>query len=160
MKVEIAELFSQHIEKSSFEDLDSETINKIKFFLLDTIGVGIAGSTGANLQELKKVASNWSSGNSCKVLGTWESYSRDAATLINAYQIHCLEFDCIHEGAVVHPMAAILSSLLANCETQYKLGRPVNGKDFLLSLALGVDIASFLGVSAKGELKFFRPATG
>ncbi|OUU55554.1 MAG: hypothetical protein CBC12_00330 [Candidatus Puniceispirillum sp. TMED52] len=159
MKVEIAELFSQHIEKSSFEDLDSETINKIKFFLLDTIGVGIAGSTGANLQELKKVASNWSSGNSCTVLGTWESYSRDAATLINAYQIHCLEFDCIHEGAVVHPMAAILSSLLANCETQYKLGRPVNGKDFLLSLALGVDIASFLGISAKGELKFFRPAT-
>ena len=159
MVTETADLFSKHIHTAKFEDLDNETINKIKVFLLDTIGVGIAGSTGAKLSELKKVASDWSKGNECTTLGTWEKYSRDATTLINAYQIHCLEFDCIHEGAVVHPMAAILSSLLAHCETLNNAGRHVNGKEFILSLALGIDIASFLGISAKGELKFFRPAT-
>lgn len=52
-------------------------------------------------------------------------------------------------------MAAILSSLLAHCETLNNEGRYINGKEFLLALALGVDIASFLGISAKGELKFF-----
>ena len=159
MRIETADLFTSHIENSKFEDLDDETLKKIKIFLLDTIGVGIAGSTGAKLTELKKVASTWSNGNECTILGTWENYSRDAATIINAYQIHCLEFDCIHEGAVVHPMAAILSSMLAHCESKYKNGFAVKGKDFLLSLALGVDIAAFLGISAKGELKFFRPAT-
>ena len=159
MVIETADLFSNHIQKSNFENLDNQTINKIKVFLLDSLGVGIAGSTGANLSELKKVANSWSKGNECTVLGTWENYSRDTATLINAYQIHCLEFDCIHEGAVVHPMAAILSSLLAHCETLNNEGRHINGKEFLLALALGVDIASFLGISAKGELKFFRPAT-
>jgi len=159
MVIETADLFSNHIHKSNFENLDNQTINKIKVFLLDSLGVGIAGSTGANLSELKKVANSWSKGNECTVLGTWENYSRDTATLINAYQIHCLEFDCIHEGAVVHPMAAILSSLLAHCETLNNEGRHINGKEFLLALALGVDIASFLGISAKGELKFFRPAT-
>ena len=159
MTLEPAELFSKHIEQSSFEDLNDETVNKIKVFLLDSIGVGIAGSTGSKLKELKKVANTWSQGNDCTILGTWENYSRDAATLINAYQIHCLEFDCIHEGAVVHPMAAILSSMLAHCESKNRDGLAVNGKEFLLSLALGVDIASFLGISAKGELKFFRPAT-
>ena len=159
MVIETAELFSNHIQKSNFENLDNQTINKIKVFLLDSLGVGIAGSTGANLSELKKVANSWSKGNEYTVLGTWENYSRDTATLINAYQIHCLEFDCIHEGAVVHPMAAILSSLLAHCETLNNEGRHINGKEFLLALALGVDIASFLGISAKGELKFFRPAT-
>lgn len=159
MVIETADLFSNHIHKSNFENLDNQTINKIKVFLLDSLGVGIAGSTGANLSELKKVADSWSRGNECTTLGTWEKYSRDATTLINAYQIHCLEFDCIHEGAVVHPMAAILSSLLAHCETLNNEGRYINGKEFLLALALGVDIASFLGISAKGELKFFRPAT-
>ena len=159
MVIETADLFSDHIYKSNFENLDNQTINKIKVFLLDTLGVGIAGSTGANLSELKKVANSWSRGSECTTLGTWEKYSRDATTLINAYQIHCLEFDCIHEGAVVHPMAAILSSLLAHCETLNNEGRYINGKEFLLALALGVDIASFLGISAKGELKFFRPAT-
>ena len=159
MELETAEIFSKHIRNSKFEDLDDRTIEKIKIFLLDTVGVGIAGSTGAKLSELKKVADHWSKGNECSVLGTWEKYSRDAATLINAYQIHCLEFDCIHEGAVVHPMAAILSSLIAHCQSEYQKGRHINGKDFLLSLALGVDIASYLGVCSKGELRFFRPAT-
>jgi 2-methylcitrate dehydratase PrpD len=56
-------------------------------------------------------------------------------------------------------MAAILSSLLAQCETRNTKGHQINGKEFLLSLALGVDIASYLGVCAGGELKFFRPAT-
>ena len=159
MELETAELFSKHIEQSKFEHLNEETVQKIKVFLLDSIGVGIAGSTGSKLTELKDVANNWSQGNDCTILGTWEKYSRDAATLINAYQIHCLEFDCIHEGAVVHPMAAILSSMLSYCESETKKGRVINGKDFLLSLALGVDIASYLGISAKGELRFFRPAT-
>ena len=159
MKLEIGEIFSKHITNSKFEDLDDITVKKIKIFLLDTLGVGIAGSTGAKLSELKSVANNWSKGNECTVLGTWEKYSRDASTLINAYQIHCLEFDCIHEGAVVHPMAAILSSLLSHSEINHRNKLNVNGKDFLLSLALGVDIASYIGVCATGELRFFRPAT-
>ena len=159
MSEEVAEIFSKHIFSSKYEDLSEKTIKQLKVFLLDTIGVGIAGSTGSKLVELKKIAHSWSEGQNCTVLGTWDKYSRDAATLINAYQIHCLEFDCIHEGAVVHPMAAILSSLLAHCEELNNLGYNTNGKDFLISLALGVDIASFLGICAKGELKFFRPAT-
>ena len=51
MEVETAEIFSKHIKKSKFENLDDKTIQKIKIFLLDTIGVGIAGSTGAKLSE-------------------------------------------------------------------------------------------------------------
>ena len=56
MKIETADLFTKHIANSKFEDLDNKTIKNLKKFLLDTIGVGIAGSTGANLTELKKVA--------------------------------------------------------------------------------------------------------
>ena len=159
MAEEVAEIFSKHIFSSKYEDLSEKTIKQLKVFLLDTIGVGIAGSTGSKLNELKKIAHTWSKGKNCTVLGTWDRYSRDASTLINAYQIHCLEFDCIHEGAVVHPMAAILSSLLAHCEEINNLGHHTNGKEFLISLALGIDIASFLGICARGELKFFRPAT-
>jgi len=38
-----------------------------------------------------------------------------AAAMVNAYQIHSQEFDCVHEGAVVHPMAAILPSFSSSC---------------------------------------------
>ena len=42
--------------------------------------------------------------------------------VVNAYQIHCLEYDCEHEAAAVHPMATVLSALVAWCER--RAGRP------------------------------------
>ena len=51
MELEIADIFSKHITNSKFEDLDDNSVKKIKIFLLDTLGVGIAGSTGAKLSE-------------------------------------------------------------------------------------------------------------
>ena len=156
---EATKYFANHIYETKYKYINKATLEKTKIFLLDTIGVGIAGSTGSNLKELKSVVTSWSNGSGCTVLGTGESVSIESAAIINAYQIHCLEYDCIHERAIVHPMATILSSVLAYCEKKSKLGFPVNGKDFLLSIILGVDIASMLGICATGELRFFRPAT-
>ena len=56
MAEEVAEIFSKHIFSSKYEDLSEKTIKQLKVFLLDTIGVGIAGSTGSKLNELKKIA--------------------------------------------------------------------------------------------------------
>ncbi|MEO1407039.1 MAG: MmgE/PrpD family protein, partial [Pseudomonadota bacterium] len=78
------------------------------------------------------------------------------AAFINGFQIHCQEFDCVHEPAVVHPMATILAALLAAAEA---LDDPVPGPDFAASLAIAVDVAAGLGVAATSPLKFFRPAT-
>ena len=36
--------------------------------------------------------------------------SATAAAMVNAYQIHNSEFDCVHEQAVVHPMAVLLAA--------------------------------------------------
>ena len=125
MEYELAKIFSKYIEKFRYEDLEDNTLFNAKKFLLDTIGVGIAGSTGAKLNNLKNVVKNWSYGNDCSVFGSKELFSRDAATLLNAYQIHCLEYDCIHEGAVVHPMAGILSSMLSYCQMKSKNKNPI-----------------------------------
>ena len=82
MSEEVAEIFSKHIFSSKYEDLDKKTIKQLKVFLLDTVGVGIAGSTGSKLNELKKIAHTWSKGKNCTVLGTWDKYSRDAQHLL------------------------------------------------------------------------------
>ena len=62
MGEEVAEIFSKHIFSSKYEDLSEKTIKQLKVFLLDTIGVGIAGSTGSKLNELKKIVHTWSKG--------------------------------------------------------------------------------------------------
>ena len=51
------------------------------------------------------------SGDEATVWVTGERVSAQAAAMVNAYQIHCLEYDCVHEGAVVHPMATVLSTI-------------------------------------------------
>ena len=55
MGYEVAEIFSKYIEEFKYEDLDENTLFNSKKFLLDTIGVAIAGSTGAQLGNLKNV---------------------------------------------------------------------------------------------------------
>jgi len=75
--------------------------------------------------------------------------------MANAYQIHNSEFDCVHEAAVVHPMATVVSAALALAERE----GDVRGTDLITALALGVDVACHIGVASKSPLQFFRPAT-
>ena len=151
--------FADHVAGSTFEALSAEEIDKAKIFLLDTIGVGIAGSSGASIDALLKVVSSWGAGDEATVWVTGERLPAQLASIANSYQIHCLEFDCVHEGAVVHPMATIISAMIAHAERRAAAGRPVDGRTFLTALCAGVDVATLLGVAASGRLRFFRPAT-
>jgi aconitate decarboxylase len=148
-----------HVVEARFEHLDALALSKTRTFLLDTLGVAIAGSSGAKIEELLTTLRGWGAGAEARALLTGEKLPAQSAAILNAYQIHCLEFDCVHEGAVVHPMATILSALLAHCERRSQRGRPVSGKDFMLALALGVDVAAFIGMASKAAIRFFRPAT-
>lgn len=148
-----------HITGAQYSDLGAADLAKARIFLLDTFGVGIAGSCGASVPALVQTVSGWGAGEEATVWVTGERLPAQAAAIVNAYQIHCLEYDCVHEGAVVHPMATVLSALMAYVERRSAQGRPVNGQDFLLALAIGVDIATLLGVASKGPVRFFRPAT-
>jgi 2-methylcitrate dehydratase PrpD len=73
----------------------------------------------------------------------------------NGFAIHCLEWDAVHEGAVVHALSVVTAALLA---ASHRAGG-CDPEAFLAALAVGVDIASGLGLSATGPMRFFRPAT-
>jgi 2-methylcitrate dehydratase PrpD len=148
-----------HVVGTSYDDLPSEAVAKVKTFLLDTIGVGIAGTSGAGITELKDVAATWGKSDEATVWLTGEKLPAQSAAIVNAYQIHCLEFDCVHEGAVLHPMATILSAVMAWVERAKARGETVDGKTLVTALALGVDVSTMLGVVTDSPLQFFRPAT-
>ena len=89
-------------------DLPPGAVAAVGTFLLDTLGVGIAGSSGAGVGALVGLARDWGPGDEATVWLTGERMSAGSAAIVNAYMIHCLEFDCVHEGAVLHPMATRL----------------------------------------------------
>lgn len=148
-----------HVIDTRFEDIPSEAVAKVRTFLLDTLGVGIAGSMGAQVPELIDLARSWGPQPEATVWLTGERMSAPSAAVVNAYQIHCLEFDCVHEGAVLHPMATMLAAVLAWAEREAGRGRNVSGRDLIAALAVGLDVATMLGIVTEAPLQFFRPAT-
>src|SRR6185503_52279 len=151
--------FTSHIARVRFQDLPADAIAKAKTFLLDTIGVGLAGTSDGNAARVLAVAKQWGAADEATVWGSGARLPAPSAAYVNAYLVHSLEYDCIHEAAVVHPMATLLSTLFAWSERASKRGAPVDGRRFLTAMSVGVDIAGLLGAATKSGLRFFRPAT-
>ncbi len=139
-----------------YEDMPGPARAAAATFLLDTLGVGIAGAAHPLTDKVRRAALSWGGLGPGRLWGPGELTATSAtAAFINGFQIHCQEFDCVHEPAVVHPMATILSAVMATIDA---LDRKVTGPELSIALAVGVDLAAGLGVAARSPLKFFRPA--
>ena len=136
-------------------DLPPPAVDAVKTFLLDSFGVAIAGSRGPWVGRLIETAALSGQGSAARIWNSGAPLPAAAAALCNAYQIHNSEFDCIHEAAVVHPMAVVLPAAMAAAER----AGGVDGGSLMTAVALGVDVATRLGVASKVPLRFFRPAT-
>ncbi len=146
--------FAAHALETQFTDLPAAAVQRAKVFVLDSLGVGIAGSTVEGGAGLLRVASGW--GN--PLVPAWGRATRlsaPAAAFINAWQMHNQEFDCLHEGAVVHAMATLLPAALAAAE----LRGGASGAELITAIAVGVDIAAGLGLASQVGFRFFRPGT-
>jgi aconitate decarboxylase len=123
-------------------------------FIADTLGVGMAGTAAPWRPEVLDMAAASGGTPEAIVWGSGEGLPLAAAAMVNAYQIHSQEFDCVHEGAVVHPMAAILPSLLGWAERDGS----ISGDALLRAVIAGVDVAVNLGLCSRAPMRFFRPA--
>jgi 2-methylcitrate dehydratase PrpD len=150
-----AEMFARHVVKTRFEDLPPEAVLHAKTFILDTIGVGISGSTADGALPLREAAKGWGAAADAQVWGRRDRVPAPTAALINGFQVHCQEFDCVHEPAVLHPLATALPAALAFAER----AGGVSGREFLVAVATGVDVSTTLGMASREKLRFFRPAT-
>jgi 2-methylcitrate dehydratase PrpD len=103
--------------------------------LADTLAVMAAGANSPEAQKLQRTPTD--------------------QAFFNGFAIHCLEWDAVHEPAVVHALSVVTAALLAI--SNRKGG--CKADELLTALAVGVDIASGLGLSATGPMHFFRPAT-
>jgi 2-methylcitrate dehydratase PrpD len=125
----------------------------LAMLLADTLAVGIAGSTAPGADGVLAAAARMGSGSEVPVLGRWERLPAPGAAFVNGFQIHCLEWDAVHEGAVVHAMSVVTAAVHAVAHRSR--ARP--GAAFT-ALAVGVEVACRLGLAATGAMRVFRPA--
>ncbi len=122
--------------------------------LADTLAVGAAGAASSEMKSVMAAAKGWGESSDARVLDGTRLPAASAA-FCNGFAIHCLEWDAVHEGAVVHAMSVVTAALLAASDRR----GGSDEDDFLTALAIGVDIACGLGIASTGPMRFFRPAT-
>ena len=148
--------FAEHVSTTRFEALPEAAVAAAETFVLDTIGVGIGGSSGPKAGELAALQGEPAVGAAgAHVWAHGRRVSPEAAAMCNAYQVHNSEFDCLHEEAVAHVMSAVVPAAMAEVERS----GGIDGRRFIEAVVVGVDVAANLGIASASGLRFFRPAT-
>lgn len=151
------ERLARHVIETPSSAIPASAQAAARMFILDTIGVGIAGARAVHAEDVLRAARRWGvagvSG-AAHVFGRGLRLPAPSAAFVNGFQIHCQEYDCVHEGAVVHPMATIFAALVAEAE---RLGG-VSGRAFVDAVVLSIDAAASLGLASRAPIRFFRPA--
>src|SRR5215468_10915762 len=128
-------ILADHVVTTQLSDLPSEVIGAAKIFILDTFGVGLAGSSEPLAAELVRTCAIWGHNQDARVWGSDTRLPAPTAAMCNATQVHNSEFDCLHEGAVVHAMSVVLPAAMAGAERK----GDVSGIDLIVAISVGVD---------------------
>lgn len=147
--------FAAFVVGTGFDHMPEPARAAARIFILDSLGVGLIGSAGPWAAELVKTQALWGRGDDARVWAHGARLPAPAAAMCNAYQMHNSEFDCVHEGAVVHALSVVLPCALAEAERR----GGATGSDLMTAVILGVDTACNLGLAATSGLRFFRPGT-
>jgi aconitate decarboxylase len=143
-----------HVALVAAGELPATARDAAKVFIADSLGVGIAGAAAPWRTEVLDMAASAGGVAEATVWGTGERLPLGQAAMVNAYQMHALEFDCVHEGAVVHALSAVLPCLIGWAERE----GGISGESLLRAVVAGVDVAVNLGLSSRAPMRFFRPA--
>src|SRR5580704_5521931 len=143
-----------HVERVAEHGVPEAARAAAKTFIADALAVGIAGSKTAWRGEILDMLAGIGGAQEVTVLGSGGRLPLVHAAMLNAYQIHAQEFDCVHEAAVVHPMAAVLPALLGWSERE----GGVSGARLIRAVVVAVDVAATLGLCSRAPMRFFRPA--
>ena len=141
-----------HFARVAYGEIPKQARDAAKTFIADTLAVGMAGREAPWRPQVLDTARGGPE--EATVWGAGERLPLAAAAMVNAFQVHSQEFDPVHEGAVVHAMAAVLACAIGWAE---KYGG-ISGDALIRAVIAGVDVAATLGLCSRAPMRFFRPA--
>lgn len=136
---------------TDFEKLPEAVVSATKKQILDLIGLAIGGMNERGIAELGELVIEWGGKAESTVFGLGKKIPAPHAAQLNASMAHALDYDDVHETAIIHPGVIAIPTAFAVAE---KAGN-VNGKQFITAVALGVDMMCRLALATMpGESPF------
>jgi 2-methylcitrate dehydratase PrpD len=157
-QMNLSAILSQYVADIQYEDLPASAVAMAKMSLIDALGVTLAaGGLCRECRPFVELAIETGGKKESTILGYRNKVPAPMAAFANGAMAHALDFEDAHDLALVHPNAATVPAALAMAEA---VG-PVDGKDFIASLAVGCDLVCRLGLAFKvnpGEYGWYIPA--
>jgi 2-methylcitrate dehydratase PrpD len=141
----LSEAYANYAVGLRFEDLPEEVVERVKYILLDFIGVSVAGCECPGSLKLKEVLLSEGNGKAT-VLGCYKKTNLLNAALINGTISHYLDMDDGHKGSISHPAVAILPAMFALAETIHCTGR-----EFITATVAAYEIMCRIGTVMQPE---------
>jgi 2-methylcitrate dehydratase PrpD len=155
MNADPALMLAEHVCRTSFTDLSGEAVNATKRDVLDTLGAMLGGSVAPGVAELTGLVRHWGGREESSLILLGGKVPAPQAALVNATMGHALDFDDTFDRAGnIHPGTSTLAASLAVAEMQ---GR-ASGRDVILAVTLGLDVAGRLALAATVDRGWHRTA--
>ena len=147
--------------ETPYEALPAQAVEAAKVFFLDTVGVACAGRMAPKLDDIAGAASTWGmdAAHSVSLWNLGRKAPLPVAAMVNGYQLHALEYDCVYEPGVILPTPPLFAALLGKVEALAEQGRAVSGTEVLRAMVLGLEVSCTLAAATRSEMFFFRPTT-
>ena len=141
--MDASNLFAKNFFDSKYEDFSDKLIEETKKQVLDFIAVVAGGYGQAGAAETRELAIEWGGAPQSTIFGCGVKVPAPNAAQANASMAHSLDFDDVHEAAIMHPGVITIPTALAVGE--YMGG--LSGKDLIKAIAIGGDMICRMGLA-------------
>src|SRR3990172_7767261 len=116
--MDAAYLFARNFAKTRYEDLPYEVVEATKKEILDLLGVALGGVSQPGATQVCELVKEWGGKEESSIIGSKQKVPAPNAAQANATMAHALDFDDVHEAAVMHPGIASIPVAIAVGEAQ------------------------------------------
>jgi len=141
--MDAAYLFAKNFVNTKYEDLAPEVVEATKKEILDLLGVALGGIAQPGATHVCALIKEWGGKEESSLIGSRQKVPAPNAAQANATMAHALDFDDVHEAAVMHPGIASIPVAMAVAEASGNL----SGRELITSTALGVDMMCRLALA-------------
>ena len=144
-RVDAALTVAEFAHAITFAQLPGEVVETAKTLILDQLGVMILGSSAAGIDTLLATISQWGGQPEASVLVHGGRFPAHHAALVNGTMARALDYDAVHEKAILHVTAGSLPQCLAVAERR----RGVSGKELVTAMVAAMEFMIRLGLASE-----------
>lgn len=150
--MEVTKDLVQRCHDLNYDALTHDVVDRVKYLVLDFIGVAARGALSESSGPLQKYILNFDEArDGAVVIGTHLKASPSYAAMANGTAAHSLELDDVVNEASLHPAVAIMPAALAAAHLA-----GCSAKELIAAIATGYEVMIKLGVALDPAAHYAR----